>query len=257
MGTTGSFITSVKTLGAASTSLPQISPNDWLEIDGTNLVPAGTTAIAALGSGDANSVGQMPTQLNGVSVTVNGKPAYVDYYCAAGTSPDCSTDRIYVLSPLDDASGIIITAIVVTGKSGVSSTFDVYLNAVSPSLLRAGSTRYVEATRANGSRVGPPSLYQGFSTLAKAGEVVLLWGAGFGLPKETLTPGSRTQSGTLPETPVCTVGGNPAKVSIALVGLGLYQLNLTVPPEVQSGDNPVSCIYRGAATPDGALLAVQ
>ena len=59
------------------------------------------------------------------------------------------------------------------------------------------------------------------------------------------------------ETHEKTVGGYPASVSIALVSPGLYQLNLTVPQGVPSGDNPLSCAYANVAIRDGGLIAVR
>ena len=44
----------------------------------------------------------MPTRLGGVSATVNGKPAYVYWFCSAATTPTCGSDQINVLTPLDD-----------------------------------------------------------------------------------------------------------------------------------------------------------
>src|SRR5690242_15084424 len=54
---------------------PTIAPNTWVEIKGSNLAPTGTRTWQ--GSDFANN--QMPTNLDGVSVTVNGKAAYVYY----------------------------------------------------------------------------------------------------------------------------------------------------------------------------------
>ena len=251
-----SLITSVTTVGVPATSLNGISPNDWIEINGVNLVPATTPAAGVIWS-DAPEFasGQMPTQLDGVSVTINGSPAYVEFYCSAATSAVCATDQINVLSPLDSTPEVV--DVVVSSTAGTSPAFSAIRNTVSPSLLRFGGSRYVTATHADYSLLGPASLYPGYSTPAKPGEVVLLWAVGFGLPTGTLTPGSSTQSGGLPDALACTVGGNPADVSIALVSPGLYQMNLTVPAVAISGDNPVACAYAGAATPDGTLLAVN
>jgi uncharacterized protein (TIGR03437 family) len=252
----GSAITSVETVGGAG-GTPFISPNDWIQITGINLVPADTPASGVSWSNAPEfTSGKMPTQLNGVSVTVNGKPAYVEFYCSAATSPVCSTDQINVLSPPDPSlSGY--AQLVVTSSVGTASDSAVNTNAISPSFLRFGASRYVAATHSDYSILGPPSLNPGLSTPAKRGEVAVLWAVGFGLPVQPLNAGVSTQSGSMPETPVCTVGGNAANISIALVSPGLYQLNLTIPGKAQIGDNPITCIYRGAATPDGALLAIE
>jgi uncharacterized protein (TIGR03437 family) len=256
-GATG-MITSVNTVGAITPSFfPPISPNDWIEIHGVNLVPSNTPASGVTWSNAPEfASGRMPTQLGGVSVTVNGNPAYVYFYCSAATSPVCKTDQINVLTPVEGLSTSVSASIVVTSSLGTFSFLPDWI-AETPSFLRFGGSRYVAATHTDYSLLGPSSLYPGLSTPAKAGEVVVLWAAGFGLPTTTLAAGSSSQYGGMPETPVCTVSGYPATVWIALVSPGLYQLDLTVPTSIRSGDNPVTCIYGGAATPDGALLAAQ
>src|ERR1035438_6225575 len=69
-----SVITSVNTAGAG----PDIAQNDWIEIKGINLVPANTPSAGVIWSTAPEfNAGQMPTQIGGVSVTVNGKAAFV------------------------------------------------------------------------------------------------------------------------------------------------------------------------------------
>lgn len=55
---------------------PLIAPNTWVEIKGSNLAPARDSRIWQ-DAGFTN--GQLPTQLDGVSVMVNGKSAFVYY----------------------------------------------------------------------------------------------------------------------------------------------------------------------------------
>jgi len=149
----------------------------------------------------------MPTQLNGVSVKLNGEPAYVYFYCSAATDPACPVDQINVLTPPDLPTGGAIAA--TTGAAGVQE-MQVGVSVATPSFLRFGASRYVAASNANYSLAGPVSLYPGPTTPARLGETVLLWGAGFG-PAMTITPGSAIQSGAMPEKIACApsrrVGG--------------------------------------------------
>src|SRR5271168_4418788 len=55
---------------------PTIAPNTWVEVKGLNLSKAGDSRIWQ-GSDFVN--GQLPVSLDGVSVTVGGKSAYVYY----------------------------------------------------------------------------------------------------------------------------------------------------------------------------------
>jgi uncharacterized protein (TIGR03437 family) len=197
----------------------------------------------------------MPTQLSGVSVTVNGKAAYIYFYCSAATSSVCTSDQINVLTPLDSMLGPV--PVVTTSGSGMSAPFSANLKSVAPSLLLFSGS-YVAATHLDNSLLGPASLYPGLSTPAKAGEWVVIYAVGFGLPGNALVGGSSSQLGSLPTLPVCQVGGNAATLGFAgLIKPGLYQLNLMVPANAPSGDNPIVCTYGGSATPAGDLITVQ
>lgn len=236
-------ITSVNTAGSTGSNIAQ---NDWIEIKGVNLVPSTTAANGVIWSNAPDfASGRMPTQLNGVSVTVNGQPAYVYFYCSAVTSQTCNSDQINVLTPLDGAAGSV--TVVVTNGPTASAPFTATLNVISPSFLRYGGTGYVTATHADYSLLGPARLFPGSSTPAAPGEVVILWAVGFGLPTTPLTNGAAIQSGALPETPTCTVGGNPAPALASLVSPGLYQINLTIPVATPDGDSPIRCTYSGCS----------
>jgi len=235
---------------------PAIAQNTFIVIKGTHLVPAATPAAGVIWStAPSFASGQMPTELSGVSVTVDNKPAFVYFYCSAATDPACSEDQLNILTPLDNTTGPV--PVVVTSGTTPSPAFNVKMQAVAPAFLLFGATEYVAATHANNALVGPMTLYPGASTPAHSGEVIVVYAVGFGLPSAALINGSAAQSGALPVNPVCTVGGNAAAVVFAgLSAPGLYQLNLTIPAGAANGDNPISCTYGGANTPAGDLITV-
>ena len=253
--TTGAAIKSVNISGSPASS--GITQNAWVEIKGTNIVPANTPAAGVIWSTAPEfQQGKMPTQIGSVSVTINGKAAYVYYYCSAATSTVCASDQVNVLSPLDSTLGDV--QIVVT-SGGVSS-------APATATMRAGvpsfflfSAPYVVATHANGSLLGPATLYPGYSTPAAKNEPIVIYGTGFGLPSAALTAGSSTQGGSLPVLPVCQIGTDNAPVAFAgLIGPGLFQLNLTVPnTPATTGDRSINCSYNGASTPVADLITIQ
>lgn len=248
----GMAVTSVNTAYGG----PAFAQNAWIEVKGANLVPAETPAAGMFWSSAPEfAQGEMPTQIGGVGVTVNSKPAYVWFYCSAQTDLACATDQINVLTPLDSTTGSV--AVSVTNQGAVSAPVTVTMQALSPALLLA-SGNYALATHADYSLVAPASLFPGASTPAQPGETITLYGVGFGLPSTPLTPGSASQNGVLPQTPVVTIGGAYASVGFAgLVSPGLYQINVTLPAGTPSGDNPVVVSYGGASTPVGKVISVQ
>lgn len=252
-GGAGPSITSVS---VASGGL-DIAQNTWIAIKGTNLVPASTPALGVNWS-DAPEFasGQLPTQLNGVSATVNGKSAFIFFYCSAATSPSCASDQINVLTPLDSAAGPV--SIVVTNGTISSPPYTSNMKAIAPAFLLFNAAGYAAATHVSGGLLGPANLFPSLSTPAARKEIVVVYGVGFGLPAGAITNGSASQSGNLASNPVCKIGGSNADVSFAgLVSPGLYQLNLVVPASASSGDNPLSCTYNGATTLAGALITVE
>jgi uncharacterized protein (TIGR03437 family) len=249
-------VTSVNTVGTSAVSQPAISPNDWVEIHGINLVPATTPATGVNWKNAQDfGAGKVPTQLNGVSVTVSGKPAFIYSYCSSATNPACPTDQIIALMPPEDFPSVF--EVVVKSPVGRIQAFQVTGSAATPSFLRLGNSRYVIATNADHPPVGRDSLYPEESAPARPGETVLLWGVGFGMPLTTIEPGSTVQSGAMPAQIACTLGARPAPATVALVSPGLYQVRLTVPAETMIGNHPVSCVYAGVSTPDGGLIAVK
>lgn len=255
--TGGSIITSVNTAGGGS----NIAQNTFIVIKGSNLVPATTPAAGVIwSSAPSFASGQMPTQLGGVSVTVNAKPAYIYFLCSAATSQVCTSDQINVLTPLDSTVGPVPIIATTTTSSGTtaSSPYTANLQSVAPAFLLLGSSSYIAATHANNTLVGPTSLYPGSSTPAQPGEQVVTYAVGFGLPSVLLTAGVSMQSGSLPAFPVCTVGTNAATVAFAgLISPGLYQLNITIPVGTSNGDQPISCISGGVSSPAADLITVH
>jgi uncharacterized protein (TIGR03437 family) len=242
----GPTSTSVNTAGG----FPDIAPNAWIEIKGADLAPpsVGPNGITWRGAPEF-AVGRMPTQLSGVSVIVNGRPAYVYYV---------SSNQINVLTPLDDTSGPV--SIVVTVGALSSAPFVKTMRSSAPSFLLYGGTKYVAAIHVSGSLLGPTSMSVPGTpfTPAQPGETVVLYGAGFGLPDAILTEGSATQFGALPALPAIQIGGTAAVVRFAgVVSPGLYQFNVVVPATTANGDNSVTANYGGATSPVGAVIAIR
>ena len=221
-----------------------IAPNTWVEIKGSNLGPAGDTRTW----GDSDFVGgQLPTSLDGLSVTVNFVPAYVYYV---------SPTQVNILTPPNALSGSV--PVQVSDNGVVSTNFMVQAQAESPSFFVFGGGPYIAATHAIGTYLGPTSLYPGLTTPARPGETIVLYANGFGTTSTQVVSGSETQSGTLSPMPAITIGGVPAMVTFAgLVSPGEFQFNVVVPASLASGDQPTIAMYNGLTTPAGTLITVQ
>jgi uncharacterized protein (TIGR03437 family) len=222
-----------------------IAPNMWVAIKGTNLAPAGDTRIWQTSDFVNN---KLPTQLDNISVTVNGFSAFVYYV---------SPTQLNILTPYYALSGTVPVQVTINGAP--SNVMMVPAANLAPSFFTFDVVNVV-GTHLDGSLLGPTTLYPGLSTPAKPGETVILYGNGFG---NVLTPnvnGALTQSGDLPAKPLIFIGGSPALVTFAgLISPGLFQFNVTIPSFVVSanGSAVLGGLYSGQQTQTGVNLAVQ
>jgi len=226
---------------------PAIAPNTWVEVKGTNLSKAGD-ARAWQSSDFVN--GQMPAALDGVSVTVNGKSAYIYYI---------SPTQVNILTPPDAMPGTVMVQ--VTNNGLPSAAFSVRAQALSPSFFALNGGPYVLAQHgADYSVIGPAGLYPGVtSTPARPGEIVVLYANGFGPTTPPVASGLAAQFGNLTPLPVVTIGGLPASVQFAGLNgyAGLFQINVQIPPNAPSGDNTLTATYNGVAAAPVSLITIQ
>ncbi len=235
----------VSLVANAASETPVIGPNTWVEIKGTNLAPAGSKRIWQ--AKDFVN-GNMPVNLDGVSVTVNGKSAYVYYI---------SPTQVNILTPPDAIAGPV--QIVVSNSGSISSPFAAKAQAVAPAFFTA-SGNYILGQHADYSLIGPASLSVPGApfTPAKPGETVIFYATGFGPPNATLVAGSQVQTGSLSPLPVVKIGANTAAVTAAVMTApGQYQLNVVVPSNTGDGDQPISATVNGINTQSGLLLTVK
>jgi len=108
--------------------------------------------------------------------------------------------------------------------------------------------------------IGPTGTSLGYPTVAaKAGDVVELFGTGFG-PTNPAVAAGQAFSGAAPTTNPVTLRINNISVTPAFAGLsgaGLYQLNLTVPSGLGAGDVSLQAGVAGVTTPSGVVISLR
>ncbi len=231
----------------AESDKPPISPNTWVAIHGSNLAPPGDIRIWQ-GYDFFNS--QLPPEMDGVSVKVNGKTAYIYYI---------SPTQINILTPTDAMLGPV--SVTVTSGGVTSTTVTTPAQAESLALFVVNGGPYVLAEHTNGDLLGPTGLFPtapNATTPAKPGETAVIYGTGFNAASITAVNGALSQSGTLPSLPVIKIGGVPANVLYAGVLFpGEYQINVVVPSTLADGDQPITLSYDGLTTQSGLLITVH
>ncbi len=215
---------------SVDSTFPIISPNSWITIYGTNL--ASTTATWN------GTTYPIPTKLGGVAVTIDSLPANLWYVSPTQINAQVPNDPVNV--------GTVVPISVST--AGGTATASISLGVVAPS-FNLFSSKYPAAvvfTSGPGNSgqgfdyIGPSGAFSFPSRPVMPGEVVVLYGTGFG-PTNPVVPagqaysGSGAPLGTLPNINI----GSATGVTINFGGVvapGLYQFNVVV-PTVNAGDN--------------------
>jgi uncharacterized protein (TIGR03437 family) len=231
----------------AASFQPGVSAGSWVTIQGSNL--AGNTRGW---STDDFEGGALPTQLDGVSVKVDGKPAYVAYISPA---------QINVQAPADSALGPV--PVEVTYNGSTSSPGTALLQAVSPALF-LWSGKYAVATHPDFSPAAAAGLFPGVTTVpVKPGETIVLWGTGFGTTTPPVAPGTVPPANPLANVanPITATIGNMAATVVGAAispgNPGLYQIAVQVPDSVPDGDLPVVAQVNGVQSSSNVLLSVK
>jgi uncharacterized protein (TIGR03118 family) len=238
----------------AASSDARIAPNSFVSIFGNEMAATSRNWDTP----DFVNNG-LPTTIDGVSVSVNGEPAFVSFV---------SPLQVNILVPADIAPGP--AQIQVTNNGLTSAMVSGTLLDVAPAFfgfgaVNAAGNQYIAATHADGSKGGPPNYVTGVtSTPFTEGEIIILYGNGFGVTNPPVTNGKLvTTALPLPTKPTVTIGGLNAEVQFAgLSATGLYQFNVVVPTGLTKGttdniDVPVVIdLGGGAKTQPNAVISV-
>ena len=224
---------------------PGVAANSWVTIQGTNLAPQTDDWSHSIVNG------ALPTSLDGVFVTMGGKPAYV-YFISPG--------QLNVLAPDVPPGSISVT---VTTAAGASTAFSTTANAYGPAFFLWPSNQLV-ATRQDYSYAAKAGTFAGATTVAaKPGDVLILWGTGFGptMPAAPVGVSVPASGGfSTASAPTVTINNTPAVVygaALAPGSAGLYQIAIQVPTTLADGDWPIQATIGSVASPAGNILSVH
>jgi uncharacterized protein (TIGR03437 family) len=234
----------IKGVSNTATGGSGIESGSWVSIYGTEL--SVTTRSWQISDFLGNA---LPLSLDGVSVTINGRSAAVSYI---------SPGQVNVQAPDDSATGPVE---VILRNASTSTTSATILQRYAPGFFTFQG-KYVAAVHSDGAYVAPAG-FLGNSTAsrpAKPGEVLMLFGTGFG-PTAPSVPAGQVFFGAAPLADASQlhirIAGAPAEVQFAgVVAAGEYQLNVVV-PVLPDGDQSVVADIGGIISQPGLLIPIK
>jgi uncharacterized protein (TIGR03437 family) len=151
--------------------------------------------------------------------------------------------------------------VVVTTGGGSSTPFATTSQLYSPAFFSWPGNQPV-ATHLDYSIAAKNGTFSGSTTVpAKPGEVITLWGTGFG-PTNPAMPAGQEPTVTAPPTQTSvtiTLGGTAVTVLGAVLSsyAAVYQIAIQVPASMPDGDYPIVATINGVQSPANFSLTVQ
>ena len=216
------------------------SPNTFMTIKGANLAATKRSIAAA----DITN-GTIPTTVDGVTVTINGAPAFITYI---------SPVQINLVTPAElPTSGTVTVSL--SNNTLTSATVNVAAQPIAPALFLIGN--YAAALHANNSVVGPTTIAN--NTPATPGETIVMFGTGFGVTTPAAVSGKIvTTPAPLALTPAILFDNVAGTVVFSgLIATGVYQFNVVVPSGLPNGDVPVVASTGGYSSPPLVLTNIK
>ena len=241
------------------------APNAIATVFGTEFAPAGTAASTT----QLDDAGKVPAALAETCVEVGGRRAPL-FFVGPGQINFQIPDQAG-LGP--EAVNVIRGCGTADERRSADESFNMAAAQPAFFLLNAGASLAVAALHGGGpSFVGPADLFPGVTTPAAPGEVISLYGTGFGATDPPLTAG-QIPVRAYPDAPLTPLpastdvrvafgGIEVAPTDISYIGgapccAGLYQLTVKVPDSAPNGELPVTLTINGVASPEGPFVAVQ
>jgi uncharacterized protein (TIGR03437 family) len=236
---------------AAFGGYPKVASGGFVEIYGSNLA---TSSREWSGSDFVD--GTAPVSLEGTSVTIGGRQAFITYV---------SPSQVNALIPSDVPEGR--QQVSVSNTAGSSAAFTTTISPVVPGLLASPDfvvkgTQYVVALNSDGTYALPAGTIPGLASHPAApGDTLVFYGVGFGPVTPKISAGQLVKEGnSLATTFQMFIGGMPATAiysGLAPNYTGLYQFNIVVPNVDDSDAAPVTFALGGTNGAQQLYIAVQ
>jgi uncharacterized protein (TIGR03437 family) len=247
----------------AASFLQPFSSNSMISIFGIGFQVSGLTRTAGLGD-FVN--GAFPPTLACIAVEVAG-PGIAQPVRLPITY--VQQDQINAQAPTFTGTGpVSLTVILNPGKSNEIRSDIATLNSqqlFAPAFFTLSPTKSIAAQFAGTADVvASPSVIPGAKP-AKPGDLITLYGTGFGDTDPSVGPGQIDTGVARLKSPITvTIGGvTLATTDVLYAGLspqsisGLYQFNVRVPASTPDGDIPVTIAIGSSQTQPGAFIPIQ
>jgi len=205
-----------------------------------------------------NSGLPLPTSLNGVSVFVNDQIVPL-YYVSYG--------QINFQMPYNATVGNAVMRVENNGQRG--NSISLQIADATPRILKLGIQNYGIVVNQDGSFPIPVTAGI-FSHPAKPGDILVIYATGLGQTTPPVTSGAAAPTSPLAGAPSVThvqFGASnlfvqPATSNVQFAGLtpgfvGLYQINVAVPPDTPLGDQVTITLAGSGPASRSAAIAVQ
>ncbi len=248
-------LTGVPTVSSAVSSASfkgAIAPNSLISIFGTGFQPTGLTR-QVLPEDLASRL--VPSALSCMAVEINKVRAPILY---------ASATQINAVVPTGTAAGATDVRVILNPTGGTaitSSSITVQTTAAAPGVFTLDGAKAAAQFSNTSTLVADPTAVTG-AKAAKPGDLVTFYASGLGdtaghidaavlpgAPSATTNTVTVMLNGTaLPASAVTYAGVTPGMTA------GLYQVNITIPAGVPTGDASLKVLVNGVASQDGVAL---
>ena len=244
----------LRTLSNAGSFNSTLAPNTMGSVFGLNFAVAGRSRLAS--TGDFVN-GAFPKELACVALDIGGQRAAITYV---------QNDQINFQVPALSGTGPTQATVILNPGRPNELRSDVATLPIanySPSFFTFNGTS-IAALTSSYQILADPAVVTG-GVKAKPGDIVLLYGTGFGLTDPPYQTGEIPAGLSKVHDPfTITIGGTTLAASdILYSGIapqsisGLFQFNVRIPASAGNGDIPVVITIGGVSTQPGATIPVQ